>query len=200
MEIIFRDSILCNVIIMPRFHGPHCRLRSFPIKCKKCGELAMFWECTHGCRVLFQYPIYGRPIRHICSNSIVKKSKKNYVLVPHGEHKLQQIERTTYRCPVCKKIFDTDSALNSHIQRLKKSDDNHAEFFGEILDLINFDLVEYDTEWNDNGDDLFEDLTIFDNTQKKTPVPNQIDVSKFRTGFQLKEMDSKIIKSKKKAD
>ena len=47
-------------------HGKHCYLRSFQSKCPKCNVNILFWECTHGCKVFFEYPPYGKLVRHIC--------------------------------------------------------------------------------------------------------------------------------------
>lgn len=34
-------------------HGPWCRTRTFPMRCKLCGEGVFYFECNHGSRLLF---------------------------------------------------------------------------------------------------------------------------------------------------
>ncbi len=171
---------------MPRYHGPHCRLRSFPTKCRKCGVMVLYWECTHGCRALFEYPVYGRPLKHHCQEI---KKKKTVAIITHNEHKIQLMERSTYQCPVCEKIFETDNALMTHIRQLKKTDDFHAHFFGEVLDLINFDK---------DDEQIYKETEELNTNEEIFNVDNNMeDATKYKTGYKLKEMPSKIIKSRR---
>ena len=49
-------------------HGKHCYLRSFQTSCRKCGADVLYWECTHGSKIFFDYPPYGKLRRHYCRN------------------------------------------------------------------------------------------------------------------------------------
>ena len=40
---------------------------------------------------------------------------------------------------MCFKSFNNENALNDHIRTLKKIDENHYNFFNNVLDLINFE-------------------------------------------------------------
>jgi predicted RNA-binding Zn-ribbon protein involved in translation (DUF1610 family) len=175
---------------MPRYHGAHCRLRSFPTKCPRCGVAVLYWQCTHGCKIFFNYPAYGKPQRHICQPIIRKR--RNPVIISLGEHRRQQTERTTFRCPVCQKLFEEQGGLERHIRQMKKTDDPHAYFFGEVLDLINFDRDE--EEAMDQTKNLQESEEVFE-------FPNEREeVGQYRTKLDLLPTESKKItkKSRKK--
>jgi hypothetical protein len=158
---------------MPFIHGPHCRIRSFPTCCPDCKKPVLYWECSHGARVFFDYPIYGKPIRHICQKVHKNKSR---VLTTNAEQNQRLLQIETYQCPVCGKIFEQGDGLVRHINQKKKQDDDHADFFG-----VNLDLIDFDTNVND---------TTEDNHPIKPPINNENifqssddpqDISRFKT-------------------
>ena len=41
---------------LPAPHGPWCRKRFIPMMtCRDCKKPITYWECTHGCKVMFDY-------------------------------------------------------------------------------------------------------------------------------------------------
>lgn len=111
-------------------HGKHCALRSFPTKCPKCREDVFYWECTHGCKIFFTYPVYGKLIRHICKNESLSRKNKFPVIVKTPV-KLFKEENST--CSVCGKNFKSLNDLNSHLKEIKKLDPLHTKFYKNKL-------------------------------------------------------------------
>ena len=113
-------------------HGRHCYLRSFKTKCPKCGKDVLYWECTHGSKVFFEYPPYGKLIRHLCRIIPEKYSKKNKFRIliksPKG-----LLENKSPSCPVCGKLFKSKKDVNNHLQTLAKEEKLHKEFFSNEL-------------------------------------------------------------------
>ena len=66
-----------------RTHGRHCYLRSYQTKCPKCGVDVLYWECTHGSKVFFKYPPYGKLVRHFCRyhSARIERKRKFPVVV-----------------------------------------------------------------------------------------------------------------------
>ena len=112
------------------------KLRSFPTTCKFCGSSILYWESTAGQKVFFNLPIYGKPISHRCKK---RHQKKSNVLESNKDHLEKKIEKITFQCPVCRKILNSEAALNSHIKKLSKQDDIHSDFFDNAMDLIVWD-------------------------------------------------------------
>ena len=108
-------------------HGRHCYLRSFQTSCKKCGADVLYWECTHGSKIFFEYPPYGKLQRHFCrkDRGLLHKKKEFPIVVkpPKG-----LLENPYYSCPVCGKLFKTESSLQDHFKELKKDDLEHFLF------------------------------------------------------------------------
>ena len=107
-------------------HGKHCYYRSFQTKCPRCGEDVLYWECRHGCKVFFNYPPYGKLIRHRCRRYTGKKAKNKYpitIKIPKG-----LLEEASPSCPVCGKLFKNKNDLNSHLQQVRKNDEQHNQF------------------------------------------------------------------------
>ena len=113
-------------------HGKHCYLRSFQTSCKKCGVDVLYWECTHGSKIFFEYPPYGRLQRHYCRKLSGKLNKKKefpiIVKPPKG-----LLEDPYYNCPVCGKIFKKEISLQDHFKELKKDDLAHFLFTNDKL-------------------------------------------------------------------
>ncbi len=105
-------------------HGKYCYLRSFHTKCLKCKADVLYWECTHGCRVFFEYPPYGKLIRHRCRKVIELKEKEAVVIYPAS-----MVGEETPSCPVCGKNFSLVKNMSDHILQLKKNDQDHKVFF-----------------------------------------------------------------------
>ncbi|MFX0012280.1 MAG: hypothetical protein ACFE9R_18350 [Candidatus Hermodarchaeota archaeon] len=109
-------------------HGRHCYLRSFPTTCRKCGADVLYWECTHGSKLFFEYPPYGKLQRHYCRKVTTGKNGKNQfqkiVKSPRG-----LLVDPFLSCPVCGRLFKNKSSLEDHIKEVKKYDSNHNLFF-----------------------------------------------------------------------
>ncbi len=118
-------------------HGKHCYLRSFKTSCPRCGDDVLYWECTHGCKVFFQYPPYGRLIRHICKRYEGKSqaSGNKYPVIVKKPKGL--LGKASPSCPACGKIFKTEVNLREHLKQLKKSDYLHKLYFGQEIVIEN---------------------------------------------------------------
>ncbi|MHA1777645.1 MAG: hypothetical protein DRO88_07265 [Promethearchaeia archaeon] len=115
----------------------HIRLRSFPTKCRYCGKSILYWESTRGAKVFFNLPIYGKPIRHQCSARYSRK-KAYQVKETVEDHLKKKLEHISFQCPVCGKIYHSETALNSHFKQMRRYDDHHAEFY----DMLEFLVVD----------------------------------------------------------
>jgi len=136
-----------------RIHGKHCLLRAFKTVCPRCKNDVFYWECSHGSKVFFEYPIYGRLIRHKCKKHLTKENLKKK---DHIEVKIPFfIEKDNFGCPICGKIFNKKNQLVDHIKQLKKSDEAHHSFYNNKLnfktesEIFNYNLTKNLNE-NDN--------------------------------------------------
>ena len=103
-------------------HGKHCYLRSFQTSCRKCGADVLYWECTHGSKIFFEYPPYGKLQRHYCRNlNGISHKRKIFPVVVKKPKGL--LENPYFSCPVCGKL------LKDHLNELKKNDSKHKLFF-----------------------------------------------------------------------
>lgn len=179
---------------MVNFHGSHCRKRSFPTKCPKCKASVLFWECFHGVKVFFEYPIYGKPIKHLCTH-IGRSKKRNQIVITRAEHAQKELNLVSYQCPVCNKIFSTENSLSIHINQLKKQDDSHAKFFNKNLELIDFD-----TDVPDPAEILAETKKIDLRKEKFDLFDQSYDLKQYRKDHNLQSYNSNfyILKEKKK--
>ncbi|MFX1305411.1 MAG: hypothetical protein ACFE91_11200 [Promethearchaeota archaeon] len=113
-------------------HGKHCYLRSFHSKCPKCNASILYWECTHGCKVFFEYPPYGKLVKHFCRHHRelfnIKKSFQNIVIKPK-----RILQKQSPSCPVCGKLFKEINSLEDHLEDLKKTDIYHKLFFNNKI-------------------------------------------------------------------
>ena len=112
-------------------HGKHCYLRSFQAKCPKCGVDVLYWECNHGCKVFFEYPPYGKLLKHICRRDINKNRKKKYTIIVKKPKKF--LENASPSCPVCGKLFKTENDVKEHMKQIKKTDDLHKNYNSDFL-------------------------------------------------------------------
>ncbi|MFX0181421.1 MAG: hypothetical protein ACFE78_14660 [Candidatus Hodarchaeota archaeon] len=115
-----------------RSHGKHCYLRSFQTTCRKCGKDVLYWECSHGSKVFFQYPPYGKLIRHYCrpSSKGSSQNKKFQVIVKTPNYILDNL---FLNCPICGKPFKDLKNLKDHLKQMKKNDGQHGLFFKNTL-------------------------------------------------------------------
>ena len=116
-----------------RSHGKHCYLRSFKTTCRKCGDEVLYWECTHGSKLFFNYPPYGKLIRHYCRRPPIKDPRKHYPITIKKPKGL--LENASPSCPVCGRVFKYEYSLNEHINQLKKSDRDHISSFTQVDSL-----------------------------------------------------------------
>lgn len=173
----------------------HVTKRAFQIKCKDCGKLILFWECAAcGAKALFSLPIYGKPQRHICDKYLRPQHK--VIQNPGWMAPKPEIERAAldidelkmYECPICNKIFRTDSDLNQHIQQLKKIEDEHSRFFESIFKEVDFGLED---EQSSNNDLKHEPSDSAANEQSgsigiDSMIPNK-DSTNFKKDFDAKQ-------------
>ena len=113
-------------------------VRSFTGKCRRCGQAVFYWEGSAGSKVFFEYPVKGKLIKHVC-RPLSKKRHKSFVKLSHSEHSIFDLERKSYICPVCGKLFKDELSLSSHIKDLEKTEQAHSDFFKNALDLVDFD-------------------------------------------------------------
>ena len=145
------------------------KVRSFPTKCQRCGAPVLYWEGDRGTKIFFNLPIYGKPISHRCKR---QGRKKRLPIKTHHELLVDKLEKVTYQCPVCSKLCNTELALTNHIKKMKKQDDEHSEFFGQTLDLINFDdeeemMAKASDFKTDQSVDVFNGRFLIKNKDKK---------------------------------
>jgi uncharacterized C2H2 Zn-finger protein len=107
-------------------HGSHCYLRSFKTDCPSCGAEVLYWECSHGSKIFFEYPPYGKLIKHHCKKYKSKKQRKKYNVIIKKPKKIFNTQSVS--CPVCGKLFKEEKYLKSHINQLKNYDQEHKYF------------------------------------------------------------------------
>ncbi|MFX1275153.1 MAG: hypothetical protein ACFFBP_09815 [Promethearchaeota archaeon] len=110
-----------------RIHGKHCYLRSFKTNCRKCGSEVLYWECTHGSKLFFNYPPYGKLIKHYCRGITAKNKKKKYPVIVKSPNKI--LIKASPSCPACGKLFKSEGGVLEHLKQVKKSDNLHEFFF-----------------------------------------------------------------------
>jgi len=116
-------------------HGKHCYLRSFQSICPKCNASVLYWECTHGSKVFFEYPPYGKLVRHICRHhKVLFNIKKKYPVIVKKPKGL--LEKCSLSCPICGKLFKNGNDLHNHLENLKKNDIYHRLFFMNKISFI----------------------------------------------------------------
>lgn len=142
-------------------HGSHCFLRSFKIKCPSCGEDVLYWECTHGSKVFFQYPPYGKLIKHICKKYKGKNLKNKYAIVIKKPKSL--LESASPSCPLCGKLFKNENNMKDHLNQLRKTDFLHKTYFNDKMNIENDEREETYKKVNKSKPDykpLFGQLNI----------------------------------------
>jgi len=141
-------------------HGSHCYLRSFQTKCSKCGMDVLYWECTHGCKIFFDYPPYGKLIKHFCRKRFGENQKNNNRIIVKTPTIL--LENSSPSCPVCGKFFKNEKNLNNHLSSLKDLDYHHTLFFDNKILFTNDDRMHEQTKLQD----FFKKKERFENKPK----------------------------------
>lgn len=100
-------------------------LRAFVTKCRRCGEPVFYWESTRGAKVFFQYPIYGKLVRHRCPRRRPEQGPEK----SHAERRWEEHHKEYYECPACGKSFPREQQLKQHIKQKKHVDRVHRDFF-----------------------------------------------------------------------
>lgn len=138
-------------------HGSHCYLRSFKTKCPNCGEDVLYWECTHGCKVFFEYPPYGKLIKHKCRKKPTNQKKKYEPIVkkPKG-----LLDNPNLYCPACGKVFQNKKNLKDHINSLKSQDYYHRILISSFEDLDSEDLKKNHNESETKHRPVFGKITF----------------------------------------
>ncbi len=115
-----------------RSHGKHCYLRSFKTSCPTCGADVLYWECTHGSKIFFEYPPYGKLVKHYCRKYLSSKSqKKKFKVIVKTPNRL--FDDPKISCPICGKLFDSNISLDNHLIMLKRTDPEHKNFFKDRI-------------------------------------------------------------------
>ena len=141
-----------------RSHGKHCHLRSFQSSCPRCGEDVLYWECTHGSKVFFQYPPYGKLIRHICKKNYGKsKHPSKYQIIVKRPNSL--LEKASPSCPTCGKLFKSEKNIELHLKQLSKSDPLHKQYFKNNI-LIEEKKVSKNDESKKSYKPMFGEINI----------------------------------------
>ena len=131
-----------------KVHGKHCFLRSFQTKCLKCGAEVLYWECTHGSKIFFNYPPYGKLIRHFCRQYISKNRKKKFPIIIKKPKGL--LEKASPSCPICGKLFKTKEDLKEHLKQLKNDDFLHNQLFEDKILFENKDSKKNYKKYHEN--------------------------------------------------
>ncbi len=124
-------------------HGPFCRKRAFETNCKLCGAPTLYWECVHGVKVLFDLPIYGKPIAHRCPKKALDQIKAKSGSPKYGKFKVlksfqefQEEEADSmsgkFRCPVCNNRYTDLNLFLSHIHEITKRNEKHLIYFKQF--------------------------------------------------------------------
>ncbi|MHA1804285.1 MAG: hypothetical protein ACTSU4_07070 [Promethearchaeota archaeon] len=117
-------------------HGKHCYLRSFKTSCRQCGADVLYWECTHGSKVFFEYPPYGKLIKHHCRFAPQKPSSTKYKVIVKRPKRLRLFEEEIFNCPICGKYFKHLHDLLNHLHELEHQDEFHGAFFKNELTIL----------------------------------------------------------------
>jgi len=120
-------------------HGKHCYLRSFKTSCPKCKKEVLYWECKHGCKVFFEYPPYGKLVKHFCKLQLSKSQKiKDPIIIKRPKFLFEKVFRS---CPICGKFFNNENNLKDHLKNLEHDDPAHQMFF-KNQNFFNHDNLE----------------------------------------------------------
>lgn len=113
-------------------HGKHCYLRSFKTSCPTCGADVLYWECTHGSKIFFEYPPYGKLVKHYCRSHLPSRANNSkFKIIVKRPSRL--FEDSNISCPICGKLFNNTSSLDDHLMMLKRTDPEHKSFFKDRI-------------------------------------------------------------------
>ncbi len=110
-------------------HRKHCYLRVFQSKCPKCNATVLYWECTHGNKVFFEYSSYGNLMSYFCLYDLVLFNKKKNFQIVVKKEPIELLEKQSPNCPVCRKLFKNINSSEKHLENLRKNDIYHTLFF-----------------------------------------------------------------------
>ncbi len=134
-------------------HGRWCKTRSFPLTCKFCGAKLLYWECEHGCRLMFEFDKNGRLAgHHKCSGSManIKASRKlkprppaivesGFDISSVSKTFIEQLFKEACQCPVCKEQFSSEASYYQHLRQKRSLDEAHEAFYnknGRVIENI----------------------------------------------------------------
>jgi hypothetical protein len=138
-------------------HGSHCYLRSFKTECPSCGVDVLYWECSHGSKIFFEYPPYGKLIKHHCKSYKSKNQRKKYNVIVKTPKKI--FSKQSIGCPVCGKLFKEEKYLKNHIKHLKNYDHRH-KYFSENKTLLKDKVKEENDSKKENYSPKFGQINI----------------------------------------
>lgn len=153
-----------------------CTVRSFRTNCKYCQTPCLYWECSHGCKVFFEFDKFGRLAgKHKCKGrgAASRPKKKRPYFDYDNDFDISTVSKTfieklfkeSYQCPVCEEKFASEADYYRHLKDKKNYDDDHDKFYAENKNLIK-DVA---------GD---EELKTNVDLQKNNPLKPEV-VSKF---------------------
>lgn len=80
--------------------------------------------------MFFNYPVYGKLIRHLCQSYVSKSKKNKYPIIVKTPNKI--LKENGPSCSFCGKSFKSTIDLDSHLKELKKLDPLHKRFVENI--------------------------------------------------------------------
>ncbi|MEX2683950.1 MAG: hypothetical protein Q6373_020435 [Candidatus Sigynarchaeota archaeon] len=134
-------------------HGRWCKTRSFPLVCKFCGAKLLYWECEHGCKLMFEFDKNGRLAgHHKCSGSMAsirasRKLKPRPPAIAESGFDISSVSRTfieqlfkeACQCPVCKERFASEASYYQHLRQKRSLDEAHEAFYdknGRVIENL----------------------------------------------------------------
>ncbi|MFX0102281.1 MAG: hypothetical protein ACFFCS_22140 [Candidatus Hodarchaeota archaeon] len=109
----------------------------------------MYWECTHGCKVFFEFDKFGRfGGKHKCkgrgATSRPKKKRpyfdydNDFDISTVSKSFIEKLFKESYKCPVCKEEFASESHYYQHLNGKKNYDDDHNKFYNQNKNTIEY--------------------------------------------------------------
>lgn len=121
--------------------------------CKFCGARLLYWECRHGCKVMFEFDKNGRLSgHHKCSGSTasLRPSRKPRPRPPAiaesgfdvssvSKAFIEKLFKESYQCPVCKEKFASEASYYQHLRQKRSFDHAHEAFYdanGRVIENL----------------------------------------------------------------
>ncbi|GAB4327608.1 MAG: hypothetical protein Kow0069_34560 [Promethearchaeota archaeon] len=117
-------------------HGAHCTSRAFVTRCRRCQQEVFYWECVHGCKVLFEHPTYGKLVKHRCRPKGGKKRpvpNERVALETQAKKNWADHHKKIHRCPSCGKVFKDGRSLAQHLKNKDGCDGVDVDEYFERL-------------------------------------------------------------------